>query len=47
VDATEVEVHRVLGSGDRADVTELLAAAAAVDGQPALSEQKRSWDMGT
>jgi mycothiol synthase len=41
VDGTEVEVHRELGPLDQADVTELLAAAAAVDGQPALSEQKR------
>jgi len=39
VDGTEVEVHRELGPLDQAEVTELLAAA--VDGQPALSEQKR------
>jgi mycothiol synthase len=41
VNATEVEVYRELGPVDQADVTALLAAAAAVDGQPALSEQKR------
>lgn len=41
MDATEIEVRRQLGPLDLADVTELLAAAAAVDGQPALSEQKR------
>lgn len=40
MDAIEVEVHRELGPLDQADVTELLAAAD-VDGQPALSEQKR------
>jgi mycothiol synthase len=41
VDGIEVEVHRALGPLDQADVTELLAAAVLVDGQPALSEQKR------
>jgi mycothiol synthase len=41
VDGIEVEVHRKLGPLDQADVTELLAAVAAVDGHPALSEQKR------
>lgn len=34
-------MHRELGPLDLADVTELLAAAVVVDGQPALSEQKR------
>ena len=41
MDGIEVEVHREWGPLDQADVTELLAAVAAVDGHPALSEQKR------
>jgi mycothiol synthase len=41
VDGIQVDVHREIGPLDQADVAELLAAVAAVDGHPALSEQKR------
>ncbi len=41
VDGTDVEVHRDLAQPDLADVTELLGTVGAVDGYPALSEQKR------